>query len=227
MPPAQMLTSPRRLSDPDPGNRLPEMSRPEIAGESDEVLTERILAGDDVAFEALVARYQQRVYRLARRMSRSDSDAEEVLQETFLQVYRKVKTFRGDSKLSTWLYRVATNAALMHRRQRDRHPTDSLEAYLPRYDESGRHARLDADHSVAARADELIDRQRLAGHAREAVDRLPEIYRMAFVLRDLEEMSSGEVADVLGVDPTVVRQRVHRARLMLRGYLSHLVGVEP
>lgn len=221
-----MLTSPRSFSGADSGPRLrSERSGPEGAGASDEVLTARILAGDEVAFEALVN--QQRVYRLAQRMSRSDSDAEEILQETFLQVYRKLSTFRGDSKFSTWLYRVATNAALMHGRERKRHPTESLETYLPEYDDRERHARLEADHSAPARADELIDRQRLAGHAREAVDRLPEIYRTAFVLRDLEEMSSAEVADVLGVDSSVVRQRVHRARLMLRGYLSHFVEVEP
>ena len=80
---------------------------------------------------------------------------------------------------------------------------------------------------AASRADELLDRRLLAEKAREGVARLPDLYRSAFVLRDLQELSTAEVAELLGLDPATVRQRVHRARLMLRGYLSDLVGVKP
>ena len=80
---------------------------------------------------------------------------------------------------------------------------------------------------MASRADELLDRQFLAEKAREGIARLPDLYREAFVLRDLEGMSTSDVAQTLGVEPATVRQRVHRARLMLRGYLGHLVGVQP
>ena len=80
---------------------------------------------------------------------------------------------------------------------------------------------------VASCADELLDRQTLAEKARDVIARLPDTYRDAFVLRDLEEMPTGDVAQVLGIEPAAVRQRVHRARLMLRGYLSDLVGVKP
>jgi RNA polymerase sigma-70 factor (ECF subfamily) len=166
------------------------------------------------------------VYRLACRLTHNPADAEEVLQETFLRAYRRLGTFRGEAKFSTWLYRIATNAARMLYRGRARHPTEALDAYLPRFDAQGRHAR-DADHARAAGADEILDRDRLARHAKEALGRLPERYRAPFVLRDLEEIPTAEVAAVLGVSRDVVRQRVHRARLMLRGYLSHLVGVEP
>ena len=199
----------------------------EGAPQDDEALARRAGAGDELAFEALVSRFQGRVYRLARRLTPSDSDAQDVLQDTFLQAYRGLASFRGEAKFSTWIFRIATNAALMQRRGRDRRPVESLEEYGPRFDEAGRHARQGADLSLAARADELIDRQRLVVHALEALDRLPDLYRTAFVLRDLEEMPTAEVAAVLGVDPAAVRQRVHRARLMLRGFLSHLVGVEP
>jgi RNA polymerase sigma-70 factor (ECF subfamily) len=127
----------------------------------------------------------------------------------------------------TWIYRVATNAALMHRRARARRPAEPLEAFLPRFDADGRHLGTPAELQVASRADELLDRQFLAEKARAVIARLPDLYRDAFVLRDLEEMSTTDVADALGVEPATVRQRVHRARLMLRGYLSDLVGVKP
>jgi RNA polymerase sigma-70 factor (ECF subfamily) len=193
---------------------------------SDEALAARAAAGDDSAFEAIVGRYQARVYRLACRLT-SDADAPDVMQETFLQVHRHLPTFRGESQLGTWLYRIATNAALMHRRARRRRPAESLEVFLPRFDARGRHTATPAELQVASRADELLDRQVLAGKARDGLARLPDLYRDAFVLRDLEELSTADVAQALGVEPATVRQRVHRARLMLRGYLSDLVGVKP
>jgi RNA polymerase sigma-70 factor (ECF subfamily) len=173
-----------------------------------------------------VGRYQARIYRLACRLT-SDTDAPDVMQEAFLQVHRHLPTFRGESQLGTWLYRIATNAALMHRRARRRRPAESLEVFLPRFDARGRHTATPAELQVASRADELLDRQVLAGKARDGLTRLPGLYRDAFVLRDLEELSTADVAQALGVEPATVRQRVHRARLMLRGYLSDLVGVKP
>jgi RNA polymerase sigma-70 factor (ECF subfamily) len=193
---------------------------------SDEALAARAAAGDDSAFEAIVGRYQARIYRLACRLT-SDTDAPDVMQETFLQVHRHLPTFRGESQLGTWLYRIATNAALMHRRARRRRPAESLEVFLPRFDARGRHTATPAELQVASRADELLDRRVLAGKARDGLARLPDLYRDAFVLRDLEELSTADVAQALGVEPATVRQRVHRARLMLRGYLSDLVGVKP
>jgi RNA polymerase sigma-70 factor (ECF subfamily) len=195
------------------------------ADSSDETLAARAAAGDDHAFEEIVARYEARVFRLACRLT-SETDAPDVLQDTFLQAYRNLPSFRGESQFGTWLYRIATNAALMLRRGRARRPVESLDAFLPQFDERGIHAELPAQLQVASRADELIDRQVLAEKARAGIARLPDLYRDAFVLRDLEEMSTTAVAQVLGVEPATVRQRVHRARLMLRGYLSELVGVK-
>jgi RNA polymerase sigma-70 factor (ECF subfamily) len=193
---------------------------------SDEALAAQAATGDDAAFEALVLRYQHRVFRLACRLT-SETDAPDVVQETFLQVYRHLATFRGGAQFSTWLYRIATNTGLMHRRARARRPAESLDEFLPRFDAEGRLEDTPDALRIVCRTDELLDRRLLAKKARAAVDRLPDLYREAFVLRDLEELSTSDVAQVLGVEPATVRQRVHRARLMVRGYLSELAGGRP
>jgi RNA polymerase sigma-70 factor (ECF subfamily) len=190
---------------------------------SDETLAARAAAGDDHAFEAIVERYQARIFRLACRLT-SEADAPDVLQETFLQMHRHLASFRGESQFGTWLYRIATNAGLMHRRAHARRPTEPLDAYMPRFDADGGHQVSPAELHVWTHLDESLDRQLLAEKAKAVLARLPDAYRDAFVLRDLEEMSTAEVADVLGIEPAAVRQRVHRARLMLRGYLSEMVG---
>jgi RNA polymerase sigma-70 factor (ECF subfamily) len=191
---------------------------------TDETLAAQAAAGNDHAFEALVTRYQARVYRLACRLT-SETDAPDVLQETFLQIHRHLPSFRGDSQFSTWMYRIATNAALMHRRARARRPTEPLDAFLPRFDDHGVHAATPPQLRVAAQAEHYLDRRQLVAKAREFLDRLPDANRDAFVLRDLEELPTADVARTLGIKPAAVRQRVHRARLMLRGFLSDLVEV--
>jgi RNA polymerase sigma-70 factor, ECF subfamily len=196
------------------------------AESSDEVFAARAAAGDNAAFEALVARYQHRVFRLACRLT-SETDAPDVVQETFLQVYRHLSTFRGGAHFSTWVYRIATNAGLMHRRARARRPAEPLDEFLPRFDADGKLEGTLEALRIPARLDELLDRHELAKKAQVAIDRLPDLYREAFVLRDLEELSTAEVAQVLGVEPATVRQRVHRARLLVRGYLSELAGGRP
>jgi RNA polymerase sigma-70 factor (ECF subfamily) len=95
------------------------------AESNDEALAERAAAGDDAAFEALVVRYQHRVFRLACRLT-CETDAPDIMQDTFLQVYRHISTFRGGAQFSTWLYRIVTNAGLMHRRARARRPAEPL-----------------------------------------------------------------------------------------------------
>ena len=196
------------------------------AESSDEALAAQAAAGDEAAFEALVVRYQYRVFRLACRLT-SETDAPDIVQETFLQVYRHLSTFRGVAQFSTWLYRIATNAGLMHRRARARRPAESLDGFLPRFDADGRLEATPDALRIASRADELLDRRVLANKAQAAIQRLPDLYREAFVLRDLEELPTADVAQVLGVDPATVRQRVHRARLLMRGYLGELTGGRP
>lgn len=192
---------------------------------TDETLAAQAASGEACAFEALVERYQARVFRLACRLT-SETEAPDVLQDAFLQAYRHLSSFRGESRFGTWLYRIATNAALMQRRSSARRPSEPLDAFLPKFDESGKHSATPEELQVAACADELLDRQLLADKARDVIARLPDIYRDAFVLRDLEDMSTADVARALEIEPAAVRQRVHRARLMLRGYLTDLVKVK-
>jgi len=189
-------------------------------------LLARIREGDPSAFEELVKRYQQRVYGLALRLTANQQAAEDVLQKTFLAVYQKLSTFRGESGFFTWLYRIAMNTALMHQRGEIRTRAESLEDYLPKYNGDGRLERLDLDYGRVARADELLEREEFAQMTLDALGKLPEIYRSVFVMRDLEELSTEETAEVLEIDPQTVRMRLHRARLMLRGYLGHLLGGE-
>ena len=115
----------------------------------------------------------------------------------------------------------------MHRRARARRPAEPLDEYLPHFDADGKLEDTPDALRIASRVEEVLDRHELAKKAQVAIDRLPDLYREAFVLRDLEELSTAEVAQVLGVEPVTVRQRVHRARLLVRGYLSELAGGRP
>ncbi len=192
--------------------------------ESDETLAATAAAGDASAFESIVTRYQARVFGLACRLTGSESDAADVLQDTFLQAYRHLSSFRGESRFGTWLYRIATNAALMQRRSYARRPAEPLDEFLPAFDDAGIHRATPEELTVTSHIEELLDRRILADKARAAIERLPDACRVAFVLRDLEDLPTAEVAQVLGIEAAAVRQRVHRARLLLRGYLNALAG---
>jgi RNA polymerase sigma-70 factor (ECF subfamily) len=188
---------------------------------SDEVLAARAREGARSAFATLVERYQDRVYRLALRMSHNASDAEEIAQETFLLAHRSIASFHGESRFWTWLYRIAVNCALMQRRSARRHPVQSLEVT----NASGGAITRGLGEPLEG-ADELIHRKMLAERVREALAQLDESQRAALVLRDLEGLSAEDAADLLGVTPDVVRQRAHRARLRLREQLGDLLRVQ-
>ena len=191
---------------------------------TDEALAARAAAGDDTAFQTLVARYQHRVFRLACRLA-GETDAPDVLQDTFLQVFRHFPEFRGDSRFSTWLYRIATNAGLMHRRARRRRPAESLDAFLPRFEADGTLAQIPEALRMASRVDELLDRHTLANRAQSR-------HRTSagFVSGSLRAARSGGAVDSRrGTGARCVArpspaQRVHRARLMVRGYLERARG---
>jgi RNA polymerase sigma-70 factor, ECF subfamily len=172
-----------------------------------------------------VRRHSSRAYRLAQRFTRTAADAEEVVQDAFVQMFRGLASFRGEARFTSWLYRVVTNAALMHARRSPK--TESLDDYLPRFGPDGVHARLDVSADLPPLPDETAARAELRDRVLDVLASLPEGQRAAFVLRDLEELTSEEVADVLGIDAAAVRQRVHRARLILRGALREALGGDP
>lgn len=193
-------------------------SHPDVAT-SDEMLAQRTRRGSPNAFVVLVARYRDRVYRIAMRMSRNASDAEDVVQDTFLRAHAAIGTFRGDSRFATWLYRIAMNSALMQQRAAHRRPIDSLASVSTEGIEGA---------MAVARPHEapetLIDSKAMTRHVREALGQLEEGQRAAVVLRDLEELTATEAAQILGVSVDVVRQRAHRGRLALRILLADLIA---
>lgn len=181
----------------------------------DDQLIERAVAGDYAAFEELVQRHASGVYHLALKMLHNAADAEEVLQDTFLSAHTHLKDFRRQASFKTWLYRIAANQALTRlRKDKKKH-----ELWL---DEETDMATADwtTDPEVMAEHEEL--RRRLM----QAVDALPPAYRAVFWLRDVEGLSTQEVADVLDLEVPNVKTRLLRARLKLREMLSDYVGVK-
>lgn len=171
-------------------------------------------------------RYSSRVYRLAYGITRSEADAEEVVQDVFLTLVRKGETFEGRAALGSWIYRVTTNTALNKRRGKRREVETPLEDLLPTYLEDGHRegdrSFLLADWSATPEA------ELLAGEAadilREAIERLPAAYRAVLTLRDVEELSNEETARLLGETVASVKSRLHRARMALREQLTRRLG---
>ena len=196
------------------------MSAPEqSAAASDEVqLVERARAGDLEAFDELLGRHQQRVMRVVLSILKEPMDAEEVAQDVFLTVFEKIDHFRGDSSFSTWLHRVAVNAALMRRRKSKADRSVPLDDVMPSFDERGHLAVDIADWSQQA-GDPVLARE--AGEVIEAaVEKLDEMYRTVFALRDVQGFSTEETAEILELSVPAVKSRLHRARLFLRRELA-------
>lgn len=176
---------------------------------------------DYAAFEELLNRYEDKVYRLAFRFVRNDSDAKEILQDTFLSIWRKLDTFKGDSQFSSWLYRVAANAALMRLRAQRRHPEISTDELPSGFLDQYQHADLPpAGENWARRPDEHLQSDELRRHIQAATDALPEIYRTIFLVRDVEGLSTEETAELLDISVPTVKTRLHRARMALREAIS-------
>ncbi len=176
---------------------------------------------DESAFNELVSRYGDRIFRMALRITHDPNDAEEVLQEVFLTMVGKLGTFRQESKFSTWLYRVTANASYMLIRSEKRKQENELdiEDYKP-YNESGKLEGIQVK-DWSDRPDEAL----LSWESREIIERavndLPLPYRVVFQLRDVEGLTNEEVAKVLGLTLPAVKSRVLRARLFLRDKLSN------
>jgi RNA polymerase sigma-70 factor (ECF subfamily) len=177
-------------------------------------LVRRAQRGDGKAFGGLVARYQDKIYRLARRMTETDEDAEDVLQEAFVKAYKSLPTFEGKSRFSTWLYRITVNLALMKLRKRKIDavsmdiPVSTEEGSVPREFENGRPDPL--QRLVEQESRDVLDR---------AIAHLPAGYRAVFVLRHVEELSTEETARILGISVAAVKSRLHRTRILLREQL--------
>lgn len=184
-----------------------------------EPLVEKARGGDREAFAQLIRLWSDKAYRLALKLTGDPADASDALQEAFLSAYLKLKNFRGESKFSSWLYRIVVNASLMRIRKRKREDHEPIEDYLPTFTSDGA---LDGGPSSSEWAKEP-DEKLLASEARKilegAIQKLPEEYRTVLVLRDIEELSNDEVAEVLGLSIPAVKSRLHRARLYLRGKL--------
>ncbi len=171
--------------------------------------------GDSRAFDELVRRYQDKVYRLAFKILRHEEDAAEALQDAFLSAYRGLKNFKVESTFSTWLYRVATNAALMrYRRRREGHV--SIEQSQSHNEDAEPLALPDWS---AQPLEELLDAE-TRQMMEEGLQRLPPELRAVFVLRDVEERSNAEVAEILDLSVAAVKSRLHRARVGLRDDLD-------
>jgi RNA polymerase sigma-70 factor (ECF subfamily) len=171
------------------------------------------------AAEALIAAYGGRAYRLAVRITGNRHDAEEVVQDAFWNVVRKIDTFRGESSLRSWIYRITANAAYQKVRGGAHRRRDiSLEEVLPRFDEDGHHADLIGDW--AAEIDDPTIQHELRIALTSALEDLPDHYRAVIILRDVEGLPNAEIADALRITIPTAKTRAHRARLFLRKRLS-------
>jgi RNA polymerase sigma-70 factor (ECF subfamily) len=183
---------------------------------SESELVAALKAGDPHAFTELVERHSGTVYNLALRLLNNPQEAEEVLQETFLSAFRALDRFEGRSKLSTWLYRIAYNTALMRLRKHSV-PLTSIDEPLAT-DEGQALPRQLVDWSTLP--DEILLGSELRNVLAEGVAALPETLRSVFVLRDIEGLSTAETAAILDLTETNVKVRLHRARLALREHLT-------
>jgi RNA polymerase sigma-70 factor (ECF subfamily) len=192
---------------------------------ADRELVERAQRGDAPAFAELVQRHQRQLYRLALRMTGSEADAQEVLQEAFLNAYQKLPNFRGEAQFSSWLYRIAANSALMRLRRKRRAPdalTDQpLELQGPKFSAEGF---LEPQNDWSQRADSQMMDKELGSAIDQAVAALPDDYRTVFLLKDVDGLSNEEIASALDLTVPAVKSRLHRARLALREKLGEFFG---
>ncbi len=186
--------------------------------EQDEsALVRRLQAGEDAAYEELVRTLTGRLLAVARRIARSEADAEDAVQEGFLSAFKSIHAFDGRSTLSTWFHRIVVNAALMKARKASSRRESSIEGLLPQF-ESGRHkVRPVPWRDVTTDAPSRIEQREALW---KAVDELPPEFRAVIVLKDIEGLQSSEIAASLGISDALVRQRLHRGRQALMRLLA-------
>ena len=185
------------------------------SNDTDEALVARARARDSVAFELLMRRHNQRVYRVVRALLRDPDEIEDVIQQAYLQAFLHLDQFGGAARWSTWVCRIAINEALARLRQRGR--------FVP-FDAASEEAMSDFDRVPSADPERAAAGREFGQMVEQAIDGLPEIYRVVLIMREVEGMSTSEAATVLDVEPEVIKTRLHRARASLRAALENRVG---
>ena len=220
MPAPSRMMAPRHeagASDEAPALRRPRAADPDAG------LVERLRHHDDGGAEALVARYGNRVYRLAIRITGNEADADEVVQDALWAAARKIDTFRGTAAFGSWIYRITANAAYQKLRTRRHERSEtSWDGLTLSVDEASLPVQPSVDWSPRL-ADPALQAE-LQSILRVAIDELPGEHRATFLLHDVEGLSNPEIAETLRIKPATVKSRVHRARLFLRGRLSVYLG---
>ena len=179
----------------------------------DAQLLEKLRAGDEAAYEVMVRTHGGRMLAVARGLLRHEEDARDCVQSAYVSAFTGLKSFKGGCQLSTWLHRIVVNAALMKLRTRRRKPEESIEPMLPTYLDDGHHTEQFSDWD--AQADRILEQKQLRQAIRAGIEMLPESYRTVLMLRDVEEMTTEEVAGLIGVSSNAVKIRLHRARQAL------------
>jgi len=192
----------------------------EVRMDKDAAIVERVKAGDHDAFTELVRRYEGKAYQLALRLTGNKMDAMDVLQDVFLSVYQKIHTFRGDAAFSSWLYRITANASFAKLNKRKRSASVSIDDVLPIIESS----ETDYHTEWSQKPDRALFNKEARDALEKAINDLPDDFRTVVVLRDVENMSSQEVADLLQLSVPAVKSRLHRARLSLRKQLGEYIG---
>jgi RNA polymerase sigma-70 factor (ECF subfamily) len=185
-------------------------------------LIAQLRSGDEAAFEQVVRQYGGRLLAVARRIVGSEEDARDVVQDAFMNAFRSLDRFEGNAKLSTWLHRIAVNAALMRLRTRKRKPEQSIETLLPAFLDDGHHE--ERFQSWEEPVDKALERAENRELVRRQIDALPDSYRTVLVLRDIEGLDTEETANMLGLSVNATKIRLHRARQALRTMLAPHFG---
>lgn len=176
-------------------------------------------ARDEKAFEQLVEGYSRRIFLVTRRLLRNEEDARDAVQDTFLCAFRSIDTFAGHAQFSTWLHRIACNAALMKLRTQRRKREDLLDIESA-LDNACRTHTHNGGKDPQAPIEQILHRQEIRTIVQACIAELPDTYRTVVLLRDIEELDTAETAHRLGTSPTAVKLRLHRARKALRVLLK-------
>ncbi|MBX3394381.1 MAG: sigma-70 family RNA polymerase sigma factor [Phycisphaerae bacterium] len=185
---------------------------------AEQELLERLRANDAGAFESMIRLHGGRMLAVARRLLNNEDDARDAVQEALVSAFRSIGGFAGASRLSTWLHRIAVNSSLMKLRTRRRQGEVSIESLLPAYQDDGHRSAPVAEWTQTA--EDVARSRETRAIVRDCISKLPENYRIVLMLRDIEELSTREAAEMLGIEESALKVRLHRARLALRTLLD-------